>query len=126
MALSVTEAELIAGCKCAQDMMYVYHVLKGLELEVELPMILEIDNLGAVDIANNWSSSGRTRHMDIKYKFLRELKEANLIRVVWTPTFFNEADLFTKNLSQLAFEIHISKLVGYDEYMDSQGEGVEV
>jgi hypothetical protein len=53
--LSVSEAEIAAGVMVAQDMLYVYRLLESLELEVELPMILEMDNSRAVDIANSWS-----------------------------------------------------------------------
>ena len=65
----------------------------------------------------------------MRYKFLRELKEANIIRCVWCPSEENEADTFTKNLSGPDFEKHNSKIVGQDEYMrkpasGSQGEGV--
>ena len=58
VALSVTEAELIQCVECAQDMLYVMHVLEDLGLKVSKPMILECDNQGAVNIANNWSSMG--------------------------------------------------------------------
>jgi hypothetical protein len=36
----------------AQDMLYVYCLLESLEHEVKLPMVLEMDNSGAVGIAN--------------------------------------------------------------------------
>ena len=104
VALSTSEAELMALVECAQDMMYCYRLLIEMELTVELPMILRGDNQGSIDIINNWTSTGRTRHIDVKYKFLRELKEANLIRVVWCSTKENEADVFTKNLHKPAFE----------------------
>jgi hypothetical protein len=52
--LSVMEAEIAAGVMVAIDMLYIYRLLESLELEVELPMVLEMDNSGAVDIANNW------------------------------------------------------------------------
>ena len=55
VALSTTEAVLTA-----QDMMSVYHVLLGMELQVQLPMILYCDNKGAVELTNNWSVGGRT------------------------------------------------------------------
>ena len=55
--------------------------------------------------------------MDVKYKFLRKLKEAGIIRVIWTSTHDNEADIFTKNLPGPAFEKHIKNFVGEDEYM---------
>jgi hypothetical protein len=62
-------------------MMFVYHVLTSMGLKVELPMVLEIDNKGAIELANNWSSAGRTRHVSTKIMFLRELKEQGYLRV---------------------------------------------
>ena len=70
VTLSVTEAESAAGVMIAQDMLYIYCLLKPLELEVKLPMVLEMDNKGAVDLANNWSVGGRTRHVDVRNYFL--------------------------------------------------------
>jgi hypothetical protein len=119
VALSVTEAELIQICECAQDMLYVYRLLKDMSLSIKLPMVLESDNQGAIDIVNNWSSSGRTRHIDVRYKFLRELKEANILRCVWCPTTENEADTFTKHLNAPAFNKCNSCYVGVDEYMNA-------
>ena len=77
-------------------------------------MILEIDNKGAVDLANNWSSGGRTRH--VKLNFLRDLKEEGLIKVIWIAGTDNNADLFTKNLAGPAFNKHGSVYYGKDEY----------
>ena len=42
-ALSTTEAELYSAVLIAQDMMFVYHVLLGMELQVQLPIILYCD-----------------------------------------------------------------------------------
>ena len=53
MILSVTEAEIAAGVMVAQNILYVYLLLESLELEVKLPMVLKMDNSGAVDIANS-------------------------------------------------------------------------
>ena len=58
VTLSVTEAESAAGVSKVQDMMYVYRLLKSMGLCVKLPMILEMDNKGAVDLAKNLSISG--------------------------------------------------------------------
>jgi hypothetical protein len=72
VALSVCEAEQTAEVLCDQDMMYVWNVLESMELKVNLPMTLEqeMDNKGAVDLANNWSIGGRTRHVDVQQCFL--------------------------------------------------------
>ena len=106
VALSVTEAELMAGVQCAQDMLYIMHLLESIGLKVKKPMILRMDNKGAVDLANNWSIGGRTRHIETRQHFLRDLKEEGILRIVWIPGEINEADLFTKNLSGPDFEKH--------------------
>ena len=59
----MTEAEAGTAVTCAQDMMYTKNILESLELSVELPMVLEIDNRGAVDLLNSWAVGGRTRHV---------------------------------------------------------------
>ena len=48
VTLSVTEVEGAAGVTCAQDMLYVYHLIESLGQKVKLPMVLEMDNKGAV------------------------------------------------------------------------------
>ena len=58
--LSVTKADIAAGVMVAHDMLYIYRLMESLELKVELSMTLEIENSGAVDIANSWSVGGRT------------------------------------------------------------------
>ena len=55
VTLSVTEAEIGAGVTYVQDMMYVYNLMNYMGLQVQLPMGLEMDNQGAVDLANGWS-----------------------------------------------------------------------
>jgi hypothetical protein len=75
VALSSTEAELMSGTECAQDMLYSMRVVESLGLKVKKPMILEIDNKRAVDIANNWSVGGRTRRINTRFYFLRELNQ---------------------------------------------------
>ena len=62
-------------------------------------MMLEMDSKGAVDLANNWSVGGRTRHIKTRRHFLRDLKEEGILKVTWIPELENEADLFTKNLA---------------------------
>jgi len=117
VTLSVTEAKLVSGTQCAQDMLFVMKVLKSIGLRVKKPMILEIDNKGAVDLSHNWSVGGRTRHDSVRQSFLRELEEEEVIKVVWIPTDGNSADLFTKNLSGPTFDKHTAIYCGHDEYM---------
>jgi hypothetical protein len=122
--LSVTESELVAACDCVQDLLFEKRVLESLGLKVETPMILQVDNKGVMDLANNWSVGGRTRHITVRTNFLRELKEQGLLQVEWIPTTENSADLFTKNLQGPLFEKHASVYVSNMLSTDSQREGV--
>jgi hypothetical protein len=117
---SVTEAEIAAGVMVAQDMVYVYQLLESLELEVELPMILEMDNSGAVDTANNWSVGGRTLHIDVCNYFLRELKYQGLLVIKHIAGEQNNADIFTKNMMSAIFNKHVPLYIGTDEYVSNQ------
>ena len=110
--LSSAEAELVAGTSCAQDMLYVKRTLESMGLAVTLPMMLYIDNKGTVDLANNWTVSGRTRHVEIKQYFLRELKEKAMILTRWKSGNTMAADLFTKNLPLALFQQHSQVFVG--------------
>jgi hypothetical protein len=109
-------------------MMYTKKVLESVGLQVELPMILHVDNKGAKDLVNNWSVGGRTRHMDVRYHFLRELKEANIVRVQWVSTHENCTDMFTKHLAGPVFNKHTRVFCGDDpkSLRVSPGEGVRV
>ena len=80
-------------------------------------MMVYCDNKGAVDLVNGWSVSGGTKHIDIRLNFLRELKEANIIRVSWIDSDSNTVDLHTKNLEPKPFERHVKVHCGVDEYM---------
>ena len=122
IALSVTEAELFAATQCAMDMLFAMRVLNGIGLKVELPMILEVDNKAAVDLCNNWSIGGRTRHVEVKQYFLRELKERGLINVKWISGESMTSDIFTKNLAGPLFDKHAQSFVGRDDEMVRAGD----
>ena len=112
--LSVTDAEGGAGVTCAQDILYVFHLIESRGQRVELPMVLEMDNKGAVQLANNWNVGGRTRHVDVRNHFLQELKDLGIIEVRHVPGDENDADIFTKNITRAIFEKHLPKFVGKD------------
>ena len=116
VTLSVCEAELMAAVQCAQDMLYVYRIMTSIGLKVITPMILEVDNRGTVDLANNWSIGGRTRHIEVRQYFLQDLKEEGLIITRWCPGTEMSSDLFTKNLDTKTFEKHVRTYCGDDEY----------
>ena len=108
VALSVTEAETIARTQGAQEMLYVMRLVESIGLKVKKPMMLECDNKGAIDISNNWTVNGRTKHIDTRHYFLRELKEKGIIESKLISGNDNSTDLFNKNLANPLFTKHAS------------------
>jgi len=93
VALSVTVADMIAATSNVQDMMYVKRLLESIDLKVALPMVLEVENKGAVDLINNFSVIGRTRQLETRQYYLRELKEQGMMVVKWKAGSENSSDL---------------------------------
>ena len=77
-----------------------------MDLLVEKPMILESDNKRSIDITNNRTVNGWTKHIDTRYYFVRKLKEQGVIESKWTPGDDNNTDLFTNNFSNPTFTKH--------------------
>jgi len=93
-ASTAKEAELMAAVSCAQDMMHAQWIMASMELKVEMPMRLEIDNKGMVELINNWNVGGRTRRIKRRQKYLRGMIERGRLQVSCVS-----ADLFTNTLS---------------------------
>jgi len=81
-------------------------------------MTLKVGNKGAKDLMGNWTVGGRTRHVQVKQYFIRDLKADGLITIEWVPSEDMTADILAKNVNGPLPNKHITKLVGKDEYMN--------
>ena len=116
-ALSVSESEAIAGSADAQDMLFAASIVESIGLKVKYPMTLFIDNRGAIDLFNNYSVGGRTRHMQARVWFMRDLREQGKMIYKWIRSEDNYTDIFTKNLDGATYNKHAQHFVGKDKYM---------
>jgi hypothetical protein len=48
-----------------QDMLYQKNTLESIGLKVEYPMVLEMDNRGAINLIKSFSVGGCTQHIDV-------------------------------------------------------------
>jgi hypothetical protein len=69
---------------------------------------------------NNWNVDGRTRHSDIQYFFIRELKEKNVLKIEWIPSKSKCSDLFTKNLGCDMYQKHAKMCTAENWYENSR------
>ena len=66
------------------------------------------DNQGAIAIAENLFSGGRTKHTDVRYHFIRELVERKVLNIQYKESSSQHADILTKPLGLEAFARHRS------------------
>ena len=81
-------------------------------INLELPMVIKIDNVGAMFMAETASASNCTRHIDVKYHHVRETIAEGLIKLVFVESEKNLADIFTKNVNKAILELHQEKMIG--------------
>ena len=56
------------------------------------------DNQGALFVSENPVTEKRTKHIDLRYHYVRDIVEKGFIEVLFVPGLENPADIFTKNL----------------------------
>ena len=93
----VSNRRISEATTMVQDVMYLKRLLESINLRVELPMILEVENKGAVDSINNYSVGGRTSHMETRQYYLRELKDLGVMLVNWKACIESSSDQYTKS-----------------------------
>ena len=111
VTLSSTEAEWIAASEAMREVIFVLQLLESMMLHVELPVIVYVDNMGAIFMSNNNSTSTRTKHVDVRTKFVTQHVEDGTVKVVFVKSENNDADLFTKNLSSVLLNEHSRKMI---------------
>jgi hypothetical protein len=104
VALSTAEAEYIALSSAVQEALWIRRFLSDLSINVSNPMIIFEDNVGAIAMANNPVNHRRTKHIDIKYHFIREAVQAGHVELVYCSTKLMIADILTKPLARSRFE----------------------
>jgi hypothetical protein len=110
VALSSTEAEYIAQNHAAREAMWLRSFLAEINHAEPKTVLLKSDNTGAIDMARDPKFHSRTKHIDIRYHFIRELVEDEKIRLEHIPGEENPADIFTKPLTRIKFEAFTRQL----------------
>ena len=108
---SSTEAKYIALSEAAKKVKFVYIVLVSLGFKIKFPIVVRVDNLGAIFMSDNISVSQRTKHVDVRCRFIQQYVMEGFIKVIFVKTEDNDADLFTKNLSGDKYDKHSNKLI---------------
>jgi hypothetical protein len=99
VALSSTEAEYVAVAEAAKEAIWLSTVADFLQ-RPQGPVPLLVDNTGAIALTKNPEFHKRTKHIELKWHFVRDLQEQNRVKIQYCPTEDQLADLLTKPLSK--------------------------
>ena len=105
VALSSTESEFVAASTAAQEVLW----LRALFADIGVPTAhlstttLFCDNRAAKALAESHKVSQRSKHINVRYHFIRDAVAKGEIAVEWISTEEQQADLFTKALGVQPF-----------------------
>jgi hypothetical protein len=98
VTLSSTEAEYVALAEAVQEVMWFVRILEDLKIKIEKPMIFYEDNQSVLKMLQQEKTSNRTKHIDIKFHYIKDYFKNGTINCIYCPTSDMIADLLTKPL----------------------------
>ncbi|GJR47357.1 retrovirus-related pol polyprotein from transposon TNT 1-94 [Tanacetum coccineum] len=108
-AISSTEAEYIALSGCCAQVLWMRSQLTDYGFGFnKIPMYC--DNKSAIALCCNNVQHSRSKHIDIRFHFIKEHVENGVIELYFVNTEYQLADIFTKALGRERIEFLINKL----------------
>lgn len=101
VSLSSAEAEYIALTEAVKEMLYMERLMKDFDIITTHPLTIFTDSQNCINMLENQRASSRTKHIDTKYHYVRDLVEKRRIVLKYCPSEDNAADLFTKPLGSV-------------------------
>ena len=98
ISLSSTEAEFYSMTLAMKEILWLRNLLGEVGIDIPNGSVLYQDNLSKMAIANNPINHGETKHMDIRYSFIREKLSSGTVKLVHVNTENMVADILTKAL----------------------------
>ena len=121
LALSSSEVEYYALSEAAKDIKFAHMLLTSMGIEVILPIDVHVDNVGAIFMTKNISTAGRTKHLDLRTRFVNKMAEEGFLKFQSVKSSQNKADHLTKNVTGEIYEAHINDFV-IDKSLITEGE----
>jgi hypothetical protein len=103
VTMSSTESEYVGYTMIAKNIAWIRNVLSFLDIDMSQPTKVRVDNQGAMKIAETPKQHGRTKHIDVRYHYIREKINEGMIELEYCSTKDMVADMLTKSLDQKRF-----------------------
>ena len=96
VALSSAEAEYIAATDAACEAIWLRRLLSDLQQKIEEPTVICCDNMSAIAMTKNPVFHARTKHIELRHHFIRDLVGEGEIQLQFVSTNDQPADVLTK------------------------------
>lgn len=100
VALSTAEAEYVAAALAVSEIIFILGVLQDLKFCENINSTLFIDNQSTIRMIESYENSKRSKHIDIKVHYIKDIVSKGLIMLEYVSTNQNKADILTKALSK--------------------------
>lgn len=98
ISLSTTESEYVAATHASKEAIWLRQLIGQIFSPLTSPTTLFCDNQSAIALAKDHQFHARSKHIDIRYHFLRWITEKGTIQLIYCPTDDMVADTLTKAL----------------------------
>jgi hypothetical protein len=106
VTLSSSEAEFVAASQAGKEVLYLRALLKGFACPQARPTEIWEDNASCILMSENPTNRERSRHVDVRVHFLRDMVRDGAVKLVKCAGPKNVADALTKSLPKPAFHKH--------------------
>lgn len=101
VTLSSSEAEYVALAESCKELKWILRLFEDLGVQMNLPVIINEDNQSAIKLLDANSSGRRSKHVDTRYHFVRQMKQEEVIKPQYLSTNDMIADMMTKPLQRV-------------------------
>jgi hypothetical protein len=110
VALSTAEAEYIALCVAVCEAVWLRKLLADLFGHEMDSTVIHCDNQSCVKLSENPVFHDKSKHIEIKYHYIRDMVQRKAVHVQYLSTHEQVADVFTKPLARTKFEYFRERL----------------
>eukprot|EP00253_Pinus_taeda_P030056 PITA_30056 len=104
IALSTVEAEYVVAASCCTQLLWMMQTFQDYQITCTPPISILCDNMSAISISKNPVMHSKTKHIPIKYNFLREQVLEQKVKLDYVPSKKQVANILTKPLPKETFE----------------------
>ena len=92
VTLSSSKAEFVSLSEAAKEVKFIVKVIESIGIEVKKPVTIRVDNIGAIYMAKDSNTSQRSKHVDVRYKYVTEFIDKGFCEIIFVKTEENQSN----------------------------------